>query len=50
MRSVRTYRPLGLLELRAEMAQWAESPDAAEHWTKVSKDLDPGGEYRRYGA
>jgi hypothetical protein len=45
MRSVRTYRPVDLPELRAEMAQWAESPNAAEHWAKVGKDLDPGGEY-----
>jgi hypothetical protein len=39
------YRPVDLPELRAEMAQWAESPDAAEHWAKVGKNMDSDGEY-----
>ena len=44
-RGVPGYRPVDLPELRAEMAQWADSPHAAGHWTTVRKDLDPAGEY-----
>ncbi|MGQ0844338.1 MAG: hypothetical protein ACT4QF_09390 [Sporichthyaceae bacterium] len=41
------YRPADLPELRAEMAQWAESQDAAEHWAKVHRDFDPEGTHAK---